>query len=164
MLREKRMIRCAALLVPCLLLSGVAQADIEASGGWTRATPPGTKVAVGYLALTNTGKAKRELVRITSPAAKEVTLHQSSTDDKGVSRMWPIGRLELAPGEKMRLEPNGRHMMLEGLGASLTAGGRVPVTLVFDGEKPVTVQLEVRPLVEPAGGADPHAGHDMHHH
>ena len=151
----------AVALVPGLLLGGLAQAGIESSEAWTRATPPGTKVAVGYLTLRNTGKVKRELLKITSPAAQAVSLHQTSVDANGVSRMWPIGKLELAPGEVLRFEPNGRHLMLEGLGASLVAGKRVAVTLVFEQEAPVTVQLEVRPLVDAAPVADPHAGH--HH-
>ena len=157
----KHLTRLAALLVPALCLATVARADIEASAGWTRATPPGTKVAVGYFTLKNTGKSRRELLKITSPAAKDITLHQSSVDANGVSRMWPVGKLELAPGEVMRFDPNGRHLMLEGLGAALVVGKRVPVTLVFENEKPVTVQLDVRPLVEDAGGQDPHAAH--HH-
>lgn len=159
---SKRLTRAAALCATALLLVAVARADIEASAGWTRATPPGTKVAVGYLTLKNTGKVKRELLRISSPAAKEISLHQSSVDANGVSRMWPIGKLELAPGESLRFEPNGRHLMLEGLGASLLAGRQVPVTLAFDGEKPVTVQLEVRPLVDDAGGGAAQAGHGVH--
>lgn len=160
---SKRMTRVAVLWAPALLLATVARADVEASAGWTRATPPGVKVAVGYLTLKNTGKVKRELLRISSPAAKDITLHQSSVDATGVSRMWPVGKLELAPGESLRFEPNGRHLMLEGLGASLVAGKQVSVTLTFDGEKPVTVQLEVRPLVDDAGSRSGPAGHDAHH-
>ena len=159
----KRKTWAAVLLVP-VLLGGLAQAGIETSEGWTRATPPGTKVAVGYLTLRNTGKVKRELIKISSPVAQSISLHQSSVDASGVSRMWPIGKLELAPGEALRFDPNGRHLMLEGLGVALRAGQRVPVTLVFEQEAPVTVQLEVRPLVDAAAGVDPHAGHEGHAH
>ena len=159
----KRKTWAAVLLVP-MLLGGLAQAGIETSEGWTRATPPGAKVAVGYLTLRNTGKVKRELLKITSPAAQSISLHQSSVDANGVSRMWPIGKLELAPGEVLRFEPNGRHLMLEGLGAALRTGQRVPLTLVFEQEAPVTVQLEVRPLVDASPVAEPKAGHEGRHH
>jgi len=152
----------AVVMVP-LLLGGLAQAGIETGEGWTRATPPGTKVAVGYLTLKNTGKVKRELLKITSPVAQGVSLHQSSVDASGVSRMWPIGKLALAPGEVLRFEPNGRHLMLEGLRGPLVAGKRVAVTLVFEQESPVTVQLDVRPLVDVASASDLNAGHEGHH-
>ncbi len=159
----KRKTWAAVLLVP-VLLGGLAHAAIETSEGWTRATPPGTKVAVGYLTLKNTSKVKRELLKISSPVAQVISLHQSSIDANGVSRMWPIGKLELAPGEVLRFGPTGRHLMLEGLGAALQAGQRVPLTLVFEQEAPVTVQLEVRPLVDAAPVADPQAGHAGHQH
>lgn len=152
-----RKMLAAALLWPALLAAGSALAAVEVTEGWSRETPPGTQVAVGYFTLKNTGKGRRELLKITSPVAKSISMHQSSVDAQGVAKMWPVGKLELAPGELLRFEPNGKHIMLEGLSAGLRAGTRVPVTLVFQDEAPITVQLDVRPLV------DPHAGHDMHH-
>ena len=76
--------------------------------------------------------------------------------------MWPVGKLELAPGEVARFSPNGRHLMLLGLKSPLLVGSRVPVTLVFEDEPPITVQLEVRPLVEETGMKMDHMEH-MHH-
>ena len=151
-----------ALLAGLLPAHG-AVAAVEITEGWTRETPPGTKVAVGYLTLKNTSKGRRELLKVTSPAAQAISLHETSVDARGVSKMWPVGKLELAPGQVVRFEPSGKHLMLEGLSAGLRAGTRVPVTLVFGDEQPVTVQLEVRPLVDPEAGHDAHAGHDHHH-
>jgi copper(I)-binding protein len=154
---KTRKLLFAAWLLPALLGSQFALAAVEASDGWSRETPPGTQVAVGYFTLKNTGAGRVELLKITSPVAKAISFHQTSIDANGVSKMWPVGRIELSPGEILRFEPNGKHIMLEGLAGVLRAGTRVPVTLVFQGESPITVQLEVRPLV------DEHAGHDMHH-
>ena len=152
-----------ALVLAFALLAGrPARADIEVSGAWTRVTPPGVTVAVGYFTLKNTGTGSRELLKITSPLAERISLHRSSVDANGVSRMWPVGKLELAPGEVRRFEPNGYHLMLEGLAAPLRAGTRIPVTMVFEDEDPVVMQLEVRPLVEAGAPADPHAGHPGH--
>ena len=148
-------------------LASTAHAAVEIAEGWTRETPPGTTVGVGYFTLKNTGSSRRELLKVTSPVASAISIHQTSIDANGVSRMWPVGKLELAPGEVLKFEPIGRHLMLEGLSAPLRAGTRVPVTLVFGNETPVTVQLEVRPLVAPAQSAgqeghDAHAHHDHH--
>lgn len=142
----RSVVRMAAALAALLPLAG--QAAIEASDGWSRQTVPGMDMGVGYFTLKNTGTHRRELLKITSPLASGIELHQSSVDAQGVSHMWPVGKLELAPGEVLRFTPNGRHLMLLGLTAPLKVGARVPVTLVFEDEEPVTVLLEVRPLVE----------------
>ena len=153
-------------LMSAALPWAAAQAAIEASAAWTRATPPGIAVAVGYLTLKNTSKGRRGLLKITSPNAEMISLHQSSVDANGVSHMWPIAKLELEPGEVMKFAPNGRHLMLQGLTSPLRKGMRIAVTFVFEDEDPVTVELEVQPLVDEHAGRDAHAGHDAHadHH
>jgi periplasmic copper chaperone A len=154
----------ATLVLALTLLAGQrAEAAIEASEAWTRVTPPGVTVAVGYFTLKNTSSHSRELLKITAPEAERISLHKSSVDANGVSHMWPVGKFELAPGEARRFEPNGYHLMLEGLSAPLRAGTRVAVTIVFEDEEPVVVQFEVRPLVDAAAAPDPHAGHHEHH-
>jgi copper(I)-binding protein len=140
-----------------------AQAAVEASAAWTRETPPGVRVAVGYFTVTNTSRGRRELLKITTPLAAQISLHRSSVDANGVSHMWPVAKLELEPGEVRKFEPNGFHLMLEGLSAPLRAGMRIPVTIVFEDEEPIVVQFEVRPLVDDHAGHDAHAEHHDHH-
>lgn len=129
-------------------------AAIEVSDGWSRETIKGVDVAVGYLTLRNTGSERRELIKITAPQAASIGVHRSSVDANGVSRMWPVGKLELLPGEVLKLSPNGVHLMLNGLKQPLAKGAQVPVTLVFEHEKPVTVQLQVRGLADADGQAN----------
>jgi copper(I)-binding protein len=137
----------ASIAAATLLLSLPAVADIVAVDGWARATVPGATVGAGYITLRNTGIESRSLLRLTTPVCDELSLHQSSVDAKGVSHMWPIAKLELKPGEQVRFEPNGKHLMFMGLTAPLVAGKTVAVTFEFENEKPLTVQLDVRPLV-----------------
>ena len=145
-------LRCAALAM-ALLLAPLARADILASGGWSRATPPGTTTAVGYLVLTNTGGDSRSLLRIVSPACDRVMIHRSSVDHNGVARMWPVGELTLRPGEEFRFDPNGFHVMFMGIKSPFVVGAKVPLSLLFEDEKEVTVMLEIRPLVPDAPAA-----------
>lgn len=159
---SKRICGVVAVLLWALLPTKAVLAAVEAVDGWTRETPPGTAVAVGYLTLKNTSTGRRELLKITSPIATQISLHQSSIDANGVARMWPVGKLELAPGETLTFGPAGKHLMIEGLSTPLRAGMHIPVTMVFGGEPPVTVQLDVRSLVEAPAVENPHAGHDMH--
>jgi periplasmic copper chaperone A len=137
-----------------------ALAEVVGSDGWSRATPPGAKEAVGYLVLTNRGDEERSLLKITSPVSDEVRIHRSSVDSQGVSKMWPVGFLRLQPGETVRFDPNGLHVMLAALKKPLKAGDKVPLTMQFDGFlQPFTVMLEVRPLVPVAAPAQSQHAH-----
>lgn len=140
------------LSVGALVAALPLQAAVLGSDGWSRQTVPGVEVAVGYLTLRNTGTERRELIKVTAPQVDSVQVHRSSVDAQGVSRMWPVGKLELLPGEAVKLAPNGLHLMLVGLKQPLAKGAVVPVTLVFEHEKPITVPLQVRGLDEPDAG------------
>ncbi len=143
----------ALLLGSVLLVSFATAADIVAEEGWARATPPGVKLGAGYITLRNTGTDTHNLLRLTSTVSDDLSLHLSSVDANGVAHMWPLAKLELKPGEQVRFEPNGKHIMFSDLKNPLVAGASVPVTFQFDhGEPPLTVQFEVRPLVPDAKG------------
>jgi copper(I)-binding protein len=144
-------------VVAALLLTVIAQgahADIVASGGWSRATVPGSTTAVAYFTLTNTGTEARDLLKITTPVCDRVMLHRSSVDSQGMARMWPVGSLSIKPGETLRFEPNGLHAMFMDLSRPFVAGTKVPLQLQFEDEKEITVLLEVRPLVPEGAPAD----------
>lgn len=141
-----------AALVAALSCTLPAMAEVVATGGWTRATPPGAKTAVGYLVLTNHGTEERKLLKITTPVCDRLSLQQTSVDSEGKVRMWPMGFLKLQPGESLVFEPNGRHLMFDDLDVPLVAGKSVPVTIQFEDEQAFTVMLEVRPLTVAASG------------
>jgi copper(I)-binding protein len=142
------------------LLALPAAAEVVVTEAWARATVPGTKVGAGYLVMTNKGSEESKLLKIVSPACDIVSLHRTTVDANGVARMWPVAKLEIAPGQSVRFEPSGLHLMFEGLVAPFVAGGKVPLRLQFEGEKEITVELVVKPLVPdaPARPASPH-GH-----
>jgi copper(I)-binding protein len=70
------------------------------------------------------------------------------------------GGIPLPPGETVKLQPGGFHIMLLGLSQGLTAGSNVPLTLTF--EKAGSVQVDVP--VEAMGSMGPggHAGMPSH--
>jgi hypothetical protein len=133
-----------------------------AEAGWSRQTPPGITVGVGYFTLKNTGTQSRQLLKITAPQAASIEIDRTSTDAQGVSRMWPVGKLEIAPGQTVKLSPNGLHIMLRGLKQPLLPGQTVPVTMLFADEPPVTVVLQVRALSDVDGAAPADGAHTMH--
>ena len=136
------------------------RAEIVVSGGWVRETVPGATTGAGYFTITNTGPVERKLLRLTTPVCDMLSLHQSSVDAQGMARMWPMAWLTLAPGQTMKFEPNGRHLMFMDLQRPFRPGEHVPVTFQFDGgETVVTAQFEVRGLLDDGKGASDHAQH-----
>jgi copper(I)-binding protein len=130
-----------------LLHGAPARAQVVASEAWTRATVPGAKTAVGYLVFTNKGDAEANLIVLTSAVSDKVQIHRSSVDAQGVSRMWPVGFLKIPPGESVRFDPGGLHLMFNDIKVPFAAGRKVPVRMIFEHEPEFIVELEVRPLV-----------------
>ena len=148
------LLRAGALLL--LLAASASAQDIQAMQAWSRATPPGTTVGVGYVMLHNTGKQPRVLVAAASPVAGAVEMHESRLANSGLAEMRPLRKLVVPAGGALTFEPSGKHLMLVGLKAPLVAGQRVPVTFQFQTGEPVTVELEVRSLTDTGPAAADH--------
>ena len=148
------------------ILAGVvavaAQAEVHVLQPWSRATPPGVEVGVGYLALHNGGPKPARLVSMTSPRAAAVEMHESSLAPNGTSSMRPVKELVIPAGGMVTLQPNGKHLMLVGLKAPLKEGEHVPLTMTFQGEAPVQLELEVRSIgaSAPAPASAPAGEHE----
>ena len=157
--------RFALLGLAALTLSAPAVAGDYRVGGvevrrpWTRPAQAGMN-GVGYLTLANVGTKPVKLVAVESPAAGSVTIHQSSMAN-GVMSMRPVtGGLTITPGGKVEFAPGGYHLMLMGLTRAQALGGKVPLTLVFDGGLKMKIDLSVE---SGAPKADPMAGMHMDH-
>jgi copper(I)-binding protein len=146
--------------VVSLGLAPFAAAQVKAVEGWARATPPGARVAAAYLTLVNPGAEERKLLKIVSTVSDQVMLHRTSMTAEGTTRMWPLAGLTLQPGETLRMDAGGVHVMFNDLKTPLVAGQQIPLTLKFEGEPEFTIMLEVRPLVPEAPAQD----HSHHHH
>jgi hypothetical protein len=126
---------------------------------WARATVGTTRPGGAYLTITNKGGAADRLTGAESPVADRVELHRSSVEG-GMMRMIPVEAVDVPAGGKVMFAPSGYHLMLTGLRQPLSAGSKVPLTLVFEKAGRVTVEVAVRPL----GGGDTngrrgHMGH-----
>ena len=103
---------------------------------WSRATPPGASVGVGYMIITNSGKDDH-LVSGSSPVAERVELHSSRLEG-GVMKMRKLEQLNIPAG--------GMHLMLVGLKQPLVEGTTVPLTLRFRSAGELTIQLKVEAI------------------
>jgi periplasmic copper chaperone A len=92
--------------------------------------PPGAPMAAGYFELHNPGTTTLVLEALESTAFASVEMHET-VEENGVSRMRPLRNATVAPGETLRFEPGGMHLMLMGP----QAGSDAP---------PVTMRLRLR--------------------
>ena len=135
---------------------------IEIRHPWTRPAQAGMN-GVGYLTLANVGGKPVRLLMVQSPAARSVTVHQTSQAG-GVSSMREVtDGLTIAPGAKVAFAPGGYHLMLMGLTRAQAVGGKVPLTLVFADGRRLKIDLSVEAGPPKAGPADPMAGMHDHH-
>ncbi len=140
------------LLLIAALAAAPAWAQVTVENAWIRATPPGAKLAAGYLVIRNAGAADR-LVGVSSPAAERVETH-TTTHEGDVARMREAKGYDVPAGGTLELKPGGSHLMFVDIKAPLKEGTSVPAIIRFQRAGEIKVEFQVRPL---AGGE--HHGH-----
>jgi copper(I)-binding protein len=151
-----------ALALGALLASGPAVAHeyklagLEIGHPWTRATPPGAEAAGAFMTIKNEGALPDRLVGASFAGAAVTQIHEMVMEN-GVMRMGELaGGLAIPPGETVKLEPGGYHVMLMGLKEPLVEGSKVPLTITFEKAGSIEVELAVE---APGKGAGDHDGH-----
>ena len=132
-----------------------AMAQITIENAWTRATPPGAKIAAGYMVIHNAGTAPDRLIGVSSPAAEKVEMHVTAKDGD-VLRMREVKGYDIPAKASYELKLGGSHLMFVNIKAPFKEGDKIPATLKFEKAGELKSQLDVRPL---AGGAMQHKGH-----
>ena len=134
-----------AVLMALVAFSVVAQTPaLTVLDAWTRQVP-GSDVAAAYLTLRNATTRPVTIVSIESPLAEHAMIHETKTVG-GQSQMRPHEQLVIAPGQTVKFEPGGLHVMLMGLTQTVAVGKSFPLVLLLaDGTK-VQVAAVVRPL------------------
>ncbi|MGW2397735.1 copper chaperone PCu(A)C [Kitasatospora sp. NPDC001664] len=102
------------------------------------ASPNG--MGAGYLTVRNEGGAD-ELVKVSSPAAKSVTMHRSTDQTMEQVESFPVpsgGELQLARG--------GNHLMIMGWEKAPAVGDQLELDLTFKKGGTVAVKVPVQPL------------------
>jgi periplasmic copper chaperone A len=95
------------------------------------ATPPGARTGAVYFTVDNAGNTSDRLVRASTPVAAGVVLHQMAVED-GMMKMRAIPSLEIMPGARFELKPDGYHLMLVDLKQPLKVGETFPLMLTFE--------------------------------
>jgi hypothetical protein len=154
---KRFMFVAAALFAVCF--TGTAQAEdvmagpLKISAPWARATPKGAAVGGGYMTITNTGTAPDRLIGGSTDVAGKFEIHEMKMDN-GVMKMRPVeGGLEIKPGQTVKLDPGGYHIMLMGMKQQLKEGEHFKATLDFEKAGKVNVDFAVAGIGATNGGA-----------
>lgn len=140
--------------LPLLMLASACFAAPAAASGadaclpsiqaqWVRAAPPGAASLAGYLVLRNDCPVPVEVVDVESLDFGKPMIHRT-VEEGGMSRMRPAGRMQLAPGESLRFEPGGLHLMLMRPLRALAEGDVARVRLVLADGRRVFAEFPVR--------------------
>jgi copper(I)-binding protein len=144
----------AAFLLAAALSAGsvAAAGEVQVLAAWARATPGPT--AAVYLDLLNDAGEPDRLVGASSPLAQRIEFHEHR-ESAGIMTMAAVPDIPLPPGERVRLAPGGRHLMLFGLTKPLRPGERFSLTLAFERAGGLTVEA----LTGSAGALESPAEH-----
>ena len=160
MLRSFAVFLFAALV---LALPGLANAEevkagsISVKDAWSRATPGGANVGVGYLTITNDGDAPDRLVATEADFAEQAEIHQM-TMANGVMQMRPVEDGVTIPAKgSVAFSPDSYHLMFMGLKSPLKQGDTVVGSLTFEHAGKLAVYFHV----EAMGASAPK---ETHHH
>jgi copper(I)-binding protein len=131
-------------LMPPTPLQAEPAAAVMVTNAWAPPSLAGAPTGVAYFTLAYRAGPPDRLLSFSTPVAERAELHRSEMSN-GVMSMRPAGPLPLTPGQSLQLAPGELHLMLIGLKAPLKRGDRFPLTLTFEHQPPLTVEVEVAP-------------------
>lgn len=145
---------CAALAIcfglTALPLQGTAGeswvGSLRIKDAWSRQTPKGAPVGVGYMTIENAGDAADRLLAVACGCADMSEIH-ATKNDGGVMQMVELSDgLEIPAKAAIKFAPGGLHLMFIGLKAPFAVGETVEARLIFERAGAVDVELDVRGL------------------
>ena len=131
------------ILAAAIVLAACSNTAPTVSGAWVRPAAAGGASAAYFTVTAPSGTADA-LVSATSPAAGMVMLHETTTDDTGMTGMDDMARVDIPAGASVAFAPGGRHLMLTDLTGPLVPGATIELDLVFEHAGVVAVKAEVR--------------------
>jgi len=142
----KRVLLAVVLLTLMLAACAGASAEegISVEDAWVRPAPMAGGNGAGYMVITNHAGEPDALIGASASFAEMVEVHESVHMEGDMMGMHEVERIDIAPGESLRLEPGGYHIMLMGITEQLQEGDTVELTLHFETAGEVTVQAPVR--------------------
>ena len=133
-------------LSAAIVLAAVsAQAQVEVTDAWARATGPGQKATGVFMNLT--AKKATRLVGVKTALTPTAEVHEM-TMEKDVMKMQSVKALDLPEGKTVALRPGSYHVMLMDLKAPLAEDEHAVITLLFEDAAGVKTQQEVHAVAK----------------
>ncbi len=157
----RKMVKLFGLLgfITLLPLSSIAGGALVVENAWIRMPPPVADTAAVYMRVSNHGKATVNIKSAESKSAEKLSFH-SMMMHGDMMHMMEMENVQVAEHGAIVFEPNGNHLMLEGLTVPLKAGDVVEISLTTESGEKYQVQAEVRDLRD---ATPAHADHSHHH-
>lgn len=154
----KRTIFTVAAVLGLLALPAQA-ADVMAghlkiSAPWARATPKGASVGGGYMTITNTGTTLDHLIGGYTAISGRFELHEMKMENGIMKMRTVVGGIEIKPGQTVKLDPTGYHVMFVGLKQQLKQGEHFKAMLEFAKAGKVDVDFTVEGIGAMTGSGD----------
>jgi copper(I)-binding protein len=116
---------------------------LRVSDAWIPETPPGVRVAAGYLTVTNGGTTPVSLLGVESPDYRRVEIHRTVMHD-GLADMEEVRSLPVPPRGRLVFARGGNHFMLYDPKRALRIGDTVRLVLVFSDKRRLAITVPVR--------------------
>ena len=117
---------------------------ISVINAWIRAVPPSSPTTAAFMQLVNTDDAPHSLRTAKSPAAEIVELHTHTMGPNGMHQMRQVEEIPIAANDSAQLAPGGYHIMLINMVSPLSAGQSAPITLVFEDDSEIQLEVMVK--------------------
>lgn len=134
-----------------------AKPGITVAGGALVLPVVKDRPGAAYFSVANGSDAATTLAAVTIDGAGKAEMHET----QGGS-MAPLAQIELKPGETVRFERGGKHVMVFDLAQTVKSGGTVEMTLTFAGGDKVSTPLKVEAVGGDTDGAMAGMDHGDH--
>lgn len=155
----KHIAKITALLLSTTLCAPLWAQTVEVKDAWARATVQGQKASGAFMKIT--AKNGSKLVRVSTPVAGVVEVHEMKMDGDVMKMRALESGLALPAGKAVELKPGGYHVMLMDLKLPLKKDTTIPLTLTFKDAKGVQSTQELKVPVSttaPSSAAAPASG------
>ena len=110
-----------------------------------------------YFTIANGDKSASTIAAVSIDGAAKAEMHETTGGS-----MAPVADLTVKPGETVKFERGGKHVMVFAIADTVKPGGSAEMTLTFAGGDKVSVPLAVKSMADAMGDdmADDHGSHN----
>ena len=94
---------------------------------WIREPPPVSRVAAGYVSITNSSDNDYVINRFESDCCTTIMAHETVAED-AKTKMKHLSKITIAAKQTVKLEPLGKHLMLVKPAQALTDGQQINIS------------------------------------